>query len=272
MSDNFFISFYFFFLFAYSGIFININDCFLAKLRGDIALDLVGMPSSNFPGSSMLNYILYGTSDAGFSYKDFLNHYGYKVDYFPYGTVIIGNDGMLGGMYFWLGEIVLPIKSQQIQLIKEDDLPKYFPNGYTILRNDNQFDNKPYSGNMSGKAGDYVICSSCNVDLLNYKDSDLFSLYTLFSLYQGEKLYDPYINLYGYIENYNTTNKSGIMKATFYDASSTLEFVPLNIDNNNSVYFTIDKQSDLSFHGNISLNYNGSLLNYIFEGKMHPNK
>ena len=39
---------------------------------GFIPMGLVGQHSFNFPGTAMFNYVLYGTSDAGYTYNDFV--------------------------------------------------------------------------------------------------------------------------------------------------------------------------------------------------------
>ena len=95
---------------------------------------LANVSSSYFPGSSFLNYVLYGSENATYSYKDFLQLYGLKVSN-PYpGDIIIGKDFNLGGILNTFNTIVIPVPSGKVQSIPQSLLKKYFPKGYQIKR------------------------------------------------------------------------------------------------------------------------------------------
>ena len=84
-------------LFSFLGLIysnsININNTLW--LTDYLAQSLVGYTTSNFPGSSFLNYALYGITEQRFYYYEFLQTFGVKDYTCSDGNLIIGNDGLL---------------------------------------------------------------------------------------------------------------------------------------------------------------------------------
>lgn len=57
---------------------MNINYTFDRSYIAKLTLLMIDtVPTSHFPGSSFLNFILYGTGDKLYDFPDFLNSYGY---------------------------------------------------------------------------------------------------------------------------------------------------------------------------------------------------
>ena len=96
----------------------NINHTFPVLHSSYLALRLVGNESSDFPGSSFLNYILYGTKEQLFFYYEFLLNYGSKALNCSDGNLVIGNDALLGGICFGdNSEVIIPIYGSKIESV-----------------------------------------------------------------------------------------------------------------------------------------------------------
>ena len=243
----------------------NINNSFSSIMRGDIANLLVGANSSNFPSSSMLNYILFGTNEIGYYLYEFLESYGHTVDSFAYGNLIIGNDATLAGICVETGKVVIPIPFSTIQSIPYKLLGKYFPKGFTILRNDN-VPNKSYDGYLFGTLGGLNLCNPCSITFSTF-DKDFIEEYSVFNLIQQKMLLNPYINLFGYFQQFNYTLKQGKLMTSFYDSSSNDTYQLLDPNHDNSIKYIIDFHGTFIFSGNIFLKFNNSLQNYSFTGE-----
>ena len=256
------------FLFLASSM--NMNFKFSNYVTTNAAYQLCGKPSLNFPGSSMINYILFGISDTIFEYYQFLLYYGFKVNNFISGDLIIGNDGKLGGICVDNEQVVIPVPNSNIQLIRKEQLQSFFPKGYTILRNNNDFDNTPYKGFIFGKVENRFSCNPCNISLLNYKISYKFYPETVIYLQQMKDERGLYIDLYGYIQEYDIKNLKGKINVAFNDRNidSNQNFI-LDPANDNSISFYIDFYGDFIFEGNLIFMINKSTTFYNFTGLMH---
>ena len=123
---------------------ININNTLVDT--DYLAQSLVGYTSSNFPGSSFLNYALYGITEQRFYYYEFLQNFGEHVDTCYDRRLIIGNDGLLGGICLSSTTAIIPVPGSTIQHISISLLNKYFPNGYTFLKRTANFCFSGYKG------------------------------------------------------------------------------------------------------------------------------
>lgn len=177
-----------------------INNTFLPVSMMYIAEELIGLPSSNFPSSSMLNYILYGYFSTTFFYYEFLREYGQSTNTFDNGNLVIGNDGVLGGICYGNQIVIIPIPNQAITRVPINYLNKYFPNGYSILQNTKVYDNYPYSGDVYGTFSGSKICDPCKMQLHTYKDYDLLSYKSVLYLQSRVIKEGNSISFYGYID------------------------------------------------------------------------
>ena len=250
----------------------KINDTLTKPLyASDLAYLLKGNPSSHFPGPSMLNYLLYGTSEAGFYYYEFLQNYGIKSKNFNQGNLVIGNDGVLGGICYGDNHtVILPIQNSHIQEIPIANLNKYFPYGFTILNNYYSFDQN-FLGSVYSTFAGSKFCQPCQMELQTFNNVELTSFLTGIYLNQTS-LYDGKgINLYSYIQHYDYPTKKGIMLGCFYDENNNGSFSIgiLDSNNNNSIPFVIDSYHDLSLNGNIHLKFNGKRGIYDLNAVFH---
>ena len=195
-------------------------------------------------------------------------NYGYRVTNMTHGDLIIGTDATLGGI-ICDDNLVLPIPGDIIDRIPIPQISKYFPKGYTILRNNKTFDDLPYQGNIFGTILNYTLCNPCTVDLIHYKDSNVFTPQSLFWLKQEPNHEGRFINFYGYTLEYYPLLKRGIMQGVFYHSSSDDEYYPLEVGNDNSIYFQLDSYNDLIYTGNILLDFHALYHYYNFTGVMH---
>ena len=95
------------------------------------------IPSSHFPNSGFLNFLLYGHTDTPYSIHNLLDNLTIPTTEILEGYAIIGNDYKLGGFINIKNEVTLPVPGQEITSIPFSLLPKYFPKGYIIKQIDN---------------------------------------------------------------------------------------------------------------------------------------
>jgi len=258
------------FIFMYSKS-LNINDTF-SYWRNYLSEYLIGNPSSNFPGSSFLNYVSYGSNIQQFGYKEFLLNYGFKDTDCRDQSIIIGNDGMLGGFCFGFNyKFIIPVPRSTIQMIPLSSISDYFPKGYTILRNPKYFDSIPYSGTLYSSTDSSTICDPCNIDLRTYEDAQVFSYGSLFGLYQQSNSENFYINFFGYFQQANQRIKNGIMNVYFTISSYSPTFNIFDPNSHPLINFVIDSNNQMKFQGNFQMKINDELVNYKFNGTMSPN-
>jgi len=249
---------------------LNINDTNSdLGFIGDIAGLLVGSASSNYPGPSFLNFVLYGSRDAGFFYYHYITSYGYKVNTSVAGDLIIGNDGLLGGIVILGNQLVVPIPGDKVTALPISQLSKYFLKGYTILRNDNKYTSRPYSGNIFGKFGTVNFCQPCFMSILSYNDTNMLTPQAVVYLNQATTATNNYIDFYGYMQQFNNSTQKGVMMMSFYSTSSNYGYSILDPANDNSIHFVIDTHKALVFNGNIFLNFSGKSNFYNFTAVMH---
>ena len=237
-----------------------------------IAYSVIGNASSNFPGSSFLNYALYGITEQRFYYYEFLQNFGEQGDSCPQSTLIIGNDGLLGGICYGYYAIV-PVPGSSIQIISNSLFNKYFPNGYTFLKRTAYFSFSGYKGYTYTMVNSSTMCNPCNMSLYSYWDSPLFSYGSLYYFIQDEVSGKVpfYIYIHGYI---NQINLGGIQKGAMHVAyvyspgSGSTIYGP---NSENLIQFSIDVKNQFHFEGNLNMTINGSLSNYAFNGALRNN-
>ena len=71
------------------------------------------------------------------------------------GDLVISNDEMLGWISTFENEVVILATYCTIFSIKNSQLPLYFPKGYKIRKNKKVFDDKSFSGSISGTVGTF---------------------------------------------------------------------------------------------------------------------
>ena len=252
----------------WKGAALNINNTFNLTAAAYVANELEDMSSSSFPGAALLNYILFGSTGSGFYYYQYLLSYGFKVSTIIHGDLIIGNDSTLGGICCE-GNVIIPVPGSVVTKVPIMNLPKYFPKGYTILRNNKTMDNIPFDGNIFGTIHDGKYCSPCEVQLKNYKDINIFTQLSIFWLDQVPTNGGLYVDFYGYTKDYNNITKRGTLMATYYQSSTDNSYYPLELNNDNTIRFQMDSYNDLIFSGNILLYFHGFTGFYNFTGVMH---
>ena len=176
---------------------------------------LQGVPSTYFPNAAFLNFVLYGHTDVPFSYNDFKKSYGFKVSTLDTGNLIIGKDGKLGGILVNSTYAVIPIPKGNLTKVANTTFSKYFPRGYVILENYNDY--VTIMSNTTGNAtlnGTTLCSKTCSTTFSSSQLSRVLLTennaisFSLFSLKQN-----IYLVFFGYLSQFNTT--MGYGKVTF---------------------------------------------------------
>ena len=217
------------------------NYSFDFKTVCQVADLLVNISSNNFPGSSLLNYALYGSENATYSYKDLMKNYGFLVDRPEAGDLIIGSDGNLGGIYDENSSVVISVPYGKVQAIPKSMLRKYFPKGCVIKSPVfGDYTNIAYLGNMTSYIGNKTFCNSCKVELWNYAQVPNFYPQSVFWFHQKVTDYESFIDMFGYFEQYDNRSNNGswtirFVESDIEDHPATYKFVYPDV--NNSVFY-----------------------------------
>jgi len=206
----------------------------------------------------MLNFLLYGSTNDSFEYKDFLSSFGTIVSNASYGDIVIGNDALLGGILTINNECIIPIPNGNITIVTQSHLKTYFPKGYIFRRTPvKNYTLNSYSGTIYNSVRGLYICHPCQIDLWSYKDVPLFTEQSVFHIDQHYELHKPYIHMNGYFTNFDTVNQTGVMVVTLTESSlgdSPVELVQQNIGG--VLHFSVK---------NGQLYYDGFLLIYLYK-------
>ena len=198
----------------------DINMTSVGFIMDKEAYLLLGFPTSQFPKESFLNYLLYGHTDVNFTYKDFMNSYGRKVDKPEEGYLIIGNDFKLGGMVLELiSTVALPIPGSVITKVPFSQISKYFPNGYTILASKDSEFIFGYGGESS-TYGEIQICGKNCLAGFGFADDDSVFPFQLNNYLEKWILSDIVrldFTLYGYLEEWDSNIYKGRINVRFYE-------------------------------------------------------
>ena len=108
--------------FLFMGIMMSLcipplNFPFDAKTFYQVAILLNNVSSSYFPGAAFLYYVLYGSENASYSYKDFELEFLFDKYSPSMGDLIIGNDYNFGGIYMFNQTVMIPIPNGRVQVI-----------------------------------------------------------------------------------------------------------------------------------------------------------
>ena len=251
---------------------LNINQTFATKEAYSVASLLVGTPSSNFPGVSFLNYILFGHADLPYTFDNYLLTYGQKSSILEPGDLVIGNDKMLAGIVDIDTFIVIPIPLESISSVHRSSLVNIFLKGYTILKNDVDFDKTPYYGKSNGYIGSTKICASCLVDLMEHMGTTIADVNNVIYFYMWDNCNVGSVFLYGYVQNYNTGTMTGIIMITFYESKDEENeidnFGYTDKSHDNSLNFSLDSSSRFVFNANIYLLFGTIRDNFNFSGAL----
>ena len=254
----------------------NINNTVPFRIADNGANLLIGIPSSHFPGSSMINFVLYGHSDMGFSYLDFLHSYGINSSYLEPGDLVIGSDGELGGIADFNNNIVIPVPFSTVQDFPQNQINHFFPHGYNILKNPNDIDTFKYRGMEKGQIGDTDICLQCDVVLMCHNVSNTFDIYNIVYLAINDNCHVGYAQLYGYISSFDSKAKNGSMMIFFYETFNKINvvrhFLYTDEDQDNTVMFTLDAINNMQYNGSIYVLFGYLKDFYKFSGIMRPEK
>ena len=200
-------------------------------------------------------------------------NYGYKSTNFSYGNLVIGNDGSLGGICSHTNSnVIIPVPGSTIKEIPNSLINKYFPNGYTILKNPKSFDYCPYLGMVNSRLNSSIMCNPCNLSLETYRDQTLLSYGNLFHLNQVSNYYGFFIDIYGYFNQVNLGIAKGTMKSFFTVSSSKSEpFYIFDPESPPLINFMINEYNEFLLEGYIDIPYNGSMSNYHFKAILTSN-
>jgi len=205
-----------FLCFIYKSSSFNINtssNSFTICKEAELLLDI---PSFNFPRASFINFVLYGHTDTNFTYKDFLSSYMYSIDKFLYGNLVIGNDGQLGGIVLYNGNVAIPIPGGEITEVPNYLMNKFFPNGFTILETPPIVYNRLY-GPENATFNGISICNTCGIILETpNSDHDLFIENNFYLKWVGSPDYSFGIGLYGYLKAFDPISIVGTIRAIMY--------------------------------------------------------
>ena len=246
-----------FFLFhSYAFCQSNINNTFSQKFVIQFLTEnLIGISSAEFPGASILNYILFGHKNMTFEVNDYFNSFGIVTLAYHPGNLIIGNDMLLCGFVDFIGEnVILPIPLSHVQKVPISSLTKYFQNGFIIKQSKSDPNYIYYTGNVSALYGDYQ-CNKCLAQILNYEGANIFEINSIFEII----IYNSDLNwtarLTAYIDVYDPITKKGNLKVNSFGFSfkevNFFDFLLSSPNYENLITFNIDSNNKFNFNGQI---------------------
>ena len=231
---------------------------------------LIGFPTSHFPKESFINTLLYGHSDVNFTYQDFMNSYGIKVDKPDEGYLVIGNDLKLGGMVLdTIETVALPIPWGTITEVPFTLLSKYFPNGYSILASKDS----EYIYGLGYEVSFYnnmKICDKCYSGF-GFADDQSTTPLKINSFWEKWAMADIIrydFHIFGYLKDFDYKNYSGNIKMAFYQVYGQGLYAYHLVDENysNLIKISSSDKNNFTYEGSLFTHNSKNTSFYNFSG------
>lgn len=234
----------------------DINATSYYQYMGKEAEAMVGIPTSNFPHEAFINYILYGHTDVPFTYNDFLLSFGDTTTDLDTGYLVIGNDGLLGGIAIDDSSVAIPVPYSTIQNIPVGILYRYFPNGYSIFPT-NQTLSYWYAGDENSSFENVTKCKDC---LVGMQTTNFDPNFLIEGNFLAKRLFGNWdylsVNLFGYLQEYNKDAQTAIVKINFYDTDFNGRYLFYAVDeaDDTKMNMSIDENQNITFSGGFKVN------------------
>lgn len=247
----------------------NINLTSINYIMSTEARMLLGVPTSQFPRESFINFLLYGHTDVNFTYQDFISSYGSKTNITWEGYLIIGNDLKLGGMVMAWGDVItvaVPIPGSTITNVPLNQLNKYFPNGYTILES-KSMEYTYGNGRENSSFNNQKICENCYAGFSFADDLgvDIFQPNFFYLKWAFSNIRGINFEAYGYLKQFESKTNNGLVKIYSYMTE---------YQGSINHYFTDDRYSNfynISTKDRNNFTYKGSLWAEIANSSQYYN-
>ena len=252
----------------------DINSTSINYIMAEEARILLGQYISNFPKETFLKVILYGHSDLLYTYKDYLNSYGTKINKGFEGDLIIGNDSKLGGIFLDTdNSVAIPIPGGKITEVSISQLSKYFPNGFTILDSKSSEYFFGY-GEENSTYNNETICMNCTsgFGFADDMDVNIFQINVFWNKYMISNIKGIDFDLYGYLKEFDFKFYKGQIEIYFYQSfdQKVVNYYLINDKYPHQIYISYTDHKTLKYDGSIMAEHNNSSYFYNFSGFWIP--
>ena len=247
----------------------NINSSNANGFVADEARNLIGKPSSQFPGISLILFVLYGHTDLNVTLKDLFYRFRTKTNQIEDGAIIISNDLSLGGVIIDDSNFVISLIGSSIVQIPLSQINKYFPKGYTMKST--TFKPILYPVNItSAKINTTEFCKNCNYSffwfdqLAGLLDDNKF---WGFSFTSDDMKLEFFMD--GYLNTFDNSTLSGTMNPVFYVSNYMgNEIHSFFNGHSNTFNFKLNQnQTEMNFSSSASIVFQSSISNLTIKGE-----
>jgi len=123
----------------------NIKNAAGAFWAVEEAFQYIGADSQDVTPLNLILRTLYGHTDLPYTLPYLLANFGNKTTTISRGNLIIGNDGLLGGIVIDTENAIIPVPDGKVSVINSFHWNTYFPNNYTMKQNFDIYNDMPFT-------------------------------------------------------------------------------------------------------------------------------